>query len=238
MKVLITGASSGLGKALVDQFISRECSVWGVARRDIEKIQFASGIPNKFFYSKCDICDVNEVKKVVKEMTETGFIPDVVILNAGCAIDDIDGKINYNSFKENFNINLFGAMNWVNEILPIYLEQMKGMFVAVSTLSVYRENHKNRIAYSAAKLALSKTFENLRLQYYSSGVRFIVIHPGRMSEDKSFIGITYDNAAELIVNKLMSNNIPHTINFPFLQFLLTKLSKLIPDKIFYKYILK
>lgn len=238
MNVLITGASSGLGKSLLNEFTSRGCSVWGVARRDVQKVQFAHDSQDKWFYSQCDITDADAVKKTVKDMFAAGFVPDIVILNAGAAFDDINNGIDYNGFKGNFNVNLFGAMNWVSEILPTYLARDKGTFVAISTLSVFRENHRNRIAYSSAKSALSTAFENLRLQYYSSGVRFIVVHPGRMSREPSLIGITYDDAAKLIANKLMSKNVPHTINFPLLQFVLTKLSRLIPNSIFYKYLMK
>ncbi len=238
MNVLITGASSGLGKSMLNEFTSRGCSVWGVARRDVEKIQFTHDNHGKRHYSQCDITDSNAVKKMVKDMLATGFVPDIVILSAGAAFDDIDTGIDYDKFKENFNVNLFGAMNWVNEILPLYLSRNKGMFVAVSTLSVFRENHKNRIAYSSAKSALSTAFENLRLQYHSSEIRFVTIHPGRMSDEASLIGITYDKAAKLIADRLMSGNVPDTVNFPLLQALLTKLSRLIPDGIFHKYCMK
>ncbi|HHT9133382.1 MAG TPA: SDR family NAD(P)-dependent oxidoreductase [Candidatus Avalokitesvara rifleensis] len=238
MNVLITGASSGLGKSLLNEFTSRGCSVWGVARRNVEEVRFAPNSQGKWFYSQCDITDANAVKKTVRDMIAVDFVPDIVILNAGAAFDDIINGIDYNSFKENFNLNLFGAMNWVSEILPIFLLRNKGIFVAISTLSVFRENHRNRIAYSSAKSALSTVFENLRLQYYSSEIQFVVVHAGRMSNERSFIGTTYDAAARLIADKLLSGNIPHTINFPLFQSLLTKLSRLIPDSLFYKYCMK
>ena len=238
MNILITGASGGLGRALTNEFTARDCFVWGVARRGAEEIQFAHEGRGKRRYSQCDITNPDSVKKVVKDMFAAEFIPDVVILCAGAVFDDIDTGIDYDNFKENFNVNLFGAMNWVNEILPVFLTRDKGTFVAVSTLSVFRENHKNRIAYSASKSALSTAFENLRLQYHSSGVNFVVVHPGQMSNEPSFIGITYDKAAKLIADRLVSGNVPHTVNFPLFQALLTRLARLIPDGIFYKYCMK
>lgn len=238
MRVLITGASSGLGKSMMNEFVSRGCSVWGVARRNIEGLLVAHRRQGEWFYSQCDTTDAEAVREAVKDMLAAGFMPDIVILNAGAAFEDVNTGIDYDSFKENFNLNLFGAMNWVNEILPIYLANNKGMFVAISTLSVFRENHRNKVAYSSAKSALSTAFENLRLQYYSSGLRFVVVHAGRMSNKRSLLGTTYNEAAKLIADKLMSANVPHAIDFPLFQSLLTKLSRLIPDGLFYKYCMK
>lgn len=238
MNILITGASSGLGKSLLNEFTSRGCAVWGIARSSAEKVQFAHHGPGKWYYSQCDTTDAEAVKKTVKDMLAANFAPDIVILTVGHAFEDVNTAFDYNAFKENFNVNLFGAMNWVSEILPIYLARKRGIFVAISTLSVLRENHRNRIAYSSAKSALSTAFENLRLQYYLSEIKFIVVHAGRMSNERSFIGTTYDEAAKLIANKLMYGNISDTINFPLLQSILTRLSRLIPDGIFYKYFMK
>lgn len=230
MKILITGASKGLGKSLTEEFIERGHYVWGIARTELEN-------PG-FFYSRCDVSHLDEVKTVVSEMLEKDFIPDIIILNAGHSADDINTEFDYEKFRENFDVNLFGVLNFVNEFLPICLERKKGIFVAISSLSTYRENHKNRIGYSAAKLALSKSFENLRLQYCSSEIKFVVCNAGRMQSGKSFIGITYKDAAKLIVNKLIKERVPDIINFPRLQYFLTKILKLIPNKIFYKYILR
>lgn len=230
MKILITGVSKGLGKSLAEEFISKGNYVWGVARRELEN-------PG-FFYSRCDVSNVDEIKVTVSEMLKQNFIPDIIILNAGYSVDDISDKFDYPKFKENFDVNLFGNINLINAFLPFYLERKKGIFVAISSLSAYKENHKNRIGYSASKLALSKSFENLRLQYYSSGVKFVVCNAGRMQSGKSFIGITYKDAAKLLTNKLIKEKTPDVINFPPLQYFLTKILRLIPDKIFHKYILR
>lgn len=232
MKIFITGVSRGLGKALMNEFMERGHSVWGVARGEIEGCR-------AFFYSKCDISNPEEVRKVSQEMTQKGFIPDIIVLNAGCAVDDVSCGIEYEKLKENFNINLFGSLNWVNEFLPIYLKAGKGTFAAISSLSIYRENHQNRIGYSASKLALNKVFENLRMQYYYLGIKFIIFCAGRMTAGKSFIGVTYSDAAKLIVDNLTSGKVNNrTIDFPLIQSYLTRLTRFIPDIVFKKYIFK
>jgi 3-oxoacyl-[acyl-carrier protein] reductase len=235
MKILITGVSKGLGKSLAKEFIARGHSVWGVARSEIEECNDKAGI---FFYSKCDISNADDVKKASSEMIKKGFIPDIIILNAGYAVDDVSNSIEYGKLRENFNVNLFGSLNWVNEFLPIYIKAGKGTFAAISSLSIYRENHKNRIGYSASKLALNKVFENLRMQYHSSGIKFITLCAGRMSSDKSFIGTTYDNAAKLIAKNILSDANPSHVNFPALQYYLTRLTRFIPEAVYIKYIFK
>jgi len=245
VKVLITGASKGLGAALVMEFNARGASVWGVARS--EKPAIHPDADGRFRYSMCDVRNQDGVKKAVKEMISTGFIPDVVIFNAGAASDDVDesgGEFDMTRFRENYDANLFGAVAWIEELLPLFLKRElpssrgSGVFAAISSLSVYRENHRNRMGYSSSKIALSKAFENFRMQYHGTGVRFVAFHPGRMSEAGSFIGTTYAKAARTIAENVLSSNPPASVDFPRLQYILTRILRFVPDGLFYRFIFK
>ena len=171
MKAFVTGATKGLGLAITQELISSGAVVWGVARGDAP-----DGAPptDKFIYTRCDVGRSDDIRRTASEMKDRGFIPDVFIFNAGGATDDADDKrLDLSKVRENFNLNLFGTLGWVEEFLPACLERKSGVFLAVSSLSVLRENHKGRIGYSSSKAALSKAFENLRIQYHATGVEFI-----------------------------------------------------------------
>ncbi len=240
MKVLITGASKGLGAALVREFNARGAEVWGVARSDKATVQADAN--GRFRYSRCDVRKQNDIKNAAKEMMSAGFIPDVVVFNAGAATDDVEGTggaFDMTRFRENYDANLFGATAWVEELLPHFLKRGSGVFAAVSSMSVYRENHRNRIGYSSSKIALSKAFENFRLQYHGTGVGFIAFHPGRMSEaGGSAIGTTYAKAARTIAENALSSNPPASVDFPRLQHILTRILRLVPDGLFHRFIFK
>ena len=103
-------------------------------------------------------------------------------------------------------------------------------------MSVFIENHAKRTGYSASKLALNKTFENLRLEYLDTGVRFVIFNMGRMKEKKDLIGTSYSEAAALIVKILKENRRSNVFNIPFTQYLLTKIVQFVPKRMFGKYI--
>lgn len=240
MKVLITGASKGLGAALVREFNARGAEVWGVARSAKPAVQ--PDADGRFRYSRCDVRNMGEIKKSAAEMISTGFIPDIVIFNAGAATDDVDGSggaFDLTRFRENYDANLFGSVAWIEELLPHFLKRGSGVFAAISSLSVYRENHRNRVGYSSSKTALSKAFENFRLQYHGTGARFIAFQPGRMSEaGGSVIGTTYAKAARTIAEKALSPNPPASVDFPRLQHVLTRILMFVPEGLFHRFIFK
>lgn len=236
-KVLVTGATKGLGLAITQELSSRGAIVWGVARG-----AGPDGAPptDSSIYTRCDVGKSDDIKRTALEMKNRGFIPDVFIFNAGGAADDADDeRLDLTKLRENFDLNLFGTLGWVEEFLPTCLERKSGIFVAVSSLSVLRENHKGRIGYSSSKAALSKAFENLRIQYHAAGVEFITVHPGRMSAGKdSFLGTTYAAAAGIIVSIVLGNRHKKVVNFPFIQHQLTRLLRFIPDGLFFRFIFK
>ncbi len=237
MKAFVTGATRGLGLAITREMISRGASVWGVGRGAGREELFPT---DRFIYTRCDVGKPGDIKRTASEMKDRGFIPDLFIFNAGGATDDADDKrLDLARLRENFDLNLFGTLGWVEEFLPACLERKSGVFVAISSLSVLRENHKGRIGYSSSKAALSKAFENLRIQYHATGVEFITAHPGRMAEAKeSFLGTTYAAAAGIIVSAVMGNGRKKVVNFPFIQHLLTRLLRFIPDGVFFRFIFK
>jgi pentatricopeptide repeat protein len=232
MKVFISGVTSGLGRALAEEFSGQGHNVWGVGRRQPGASQ------ENLHYSVCDVSKLEEVRRVYAEMRDKGFIPDIVILNAGIMKDDLIPEFSYSVFKETIDINLFGAINWIDVFLPIFLKRKRGTFVAISSLCVYRGLVVNKIAYPASKAAVSAAFENLRLQFFSSGVRFITFHIGPMGKESSLFKIDYETAAERIARYLRLSRKPETVNFPLLPTLITKISKFLPDTFISKRILR
>lgn len=236
MKVLITGASRGLGAALVERYLFNGAQVWGVGRSSAP-VRVPDG--KRFIYTQCDVRDADAIRMTVRDMTGVGFIPDIAVFNAGAPTKDAADSFRFQSFRENFETNLFGTVIWVEEFLPHFLKRGSGIFAAISSQSVFRENHKDVVGYSASKLALTKAFENLRLQYLPTGVRFVTFHPGRMSAAKnSIIGTTYSNAARIIcVNTLAASPRP-VVNFPALQYYMTRALRFVPDAIFHRFIFR
>jgi len=241
MKIFITGISSGIGKALAKKLVAQGHTVWGVARRKelLEKLQGELGA-DKLLISECDLKSIDEMKAVAVSMREQNFIPDIIVLNAGVYVVDVaeDSPLQFSltSFKKNFQINLDGAMFWVAEFLPDFLERNKGTFVAISSTSAYRPG-KTSVGYPATKAALSMAFRGLRLNYADSGIKFSTIHFGpirtRMwAGSKSFLIPKASKAADFIIKVFEKKS--GSYFFPFISTTLMRLSLFFPDSFFTK----
>ncbi len=239
MRVFITGVSQGLGQKLAIQFLASGDNVWGISRGRPDWLDRSSFSIKNFQYNSCDVTKHDEIEETFGGMLQSGFIPDIVILCAGCAFEDIlETEFSLKKMRQNFELNLFGSLAWVELFLPFFLKRGRGIFAGISSMSVYRENHSRRVGYSASKAALNKTFENLNYEYRGTGVNFVVFNMGRMQEKAAKIGVSYSEAAFSISCFLRSKRIPKIVNIPFLQYVLTKILQWIPDWPFCQYIRK
>ena len=237
MKIFITGASSGLGMHLVREFAGRGDTVWGIGRRSPGAVDTGSLPGGRFSYRTCDTTDRSAVRGIADEMMRAQFIPDIIILCAGGATEDIlEGSFDLSRFEQNLDLNLLGALHWVEIFLPHFLERDRGTFAAVSSMGVLRETHRRRIGYSASKGALNKAFENLRMEYLPTGLRFVTFSMGRMTERGDTIGVSYREAARLIGRALASGRGSRTVSIPFKQFVLTRIASWVPERLFRGYI--
>lgn len=229
--VLVTGASAGLGEALCRMLADRGSRVWGVARR----ANLLEGLkkdvpPGRFFYSICDVASRDQVQTVISSMDAQGFIPRVVILNAGVNIHDLEPDFDLSQCEQVFRVNLFGALIWVDQLLPKFLHDGGGRFVAISSMSAFRVT-SHGTAYAASKAALSMAFESLRLRYRSSAVRFTTVHLGPVDTAMWPGGhfpflLSPETAAKRILGAIDKGK--EVYDCPALMVLLARLSGLLP----------
>lgn len=239
MKIFITGVSSGLGIYLAKEFLACGDKVWGIGRRKLDLEGIDVNLQQNLRYYQCDTTKDSQVQNTFEEMVKADYIPDIAIFCAGSAIDDIaEDSFRLVRFKENFSVNLFGTLCWVELLLPYFIRRDRGIFAGISSMSIYRESRKDRIGYSASRIALNKTFENLHLEYLDTGVEFAIFNMGRMKERSGIIGTSYSKAAYTIVKMLKSGKHSKLVNIPFSQYLLTRMVQFIPEKIFKNYLMK
>ena len=239
MKIFITGVSSGLGICLTKEFLACGDEVWGIGRRKFVLEGVDVELQQRFKYLRCDTTSQNRVRNTFEDMVKADFVPDIVIFCAGSATDDItENTVRLDRFKENFNLNLFGILYWIELLTPYFLKRNRGIFSGISSMSIYRENHKNRIGYSASRIALNKAFENLNLEYLNTGIEFVIFNMGRIQEKSGIIGTSYSKAAYKVFKMLNTGKISKSVNIPFSQYILTRMAQYIPDKIFRNHLMK
>lgn len=178
--VLITGASSGIGRGLAVNLARRGASVGLLARRREILDQIAEEIINAGGRARAlpaDVTQVDSVRAAVEELRHQFGPIDVLVANAGISINTSVPNLCEKEIAELINVNVIGVINSVSAVLPNMIRQGHGHLVVNSSLAAYRGLPKSA-AYCASKAAISSFFEALRIDLKGSGVDVTIIHPG------------------------------------------------------------
>ena len=178
--VLITGASSGIGRGIAIEIAKRGAKVGLVARRAdalndvVKEIGDQGGVALAL---KGDVEDSESLRTVVETLRKEFGPPDVLIANAGIGTSTDGAQLRGEEVANVVKVNVVGAANSVAAVLPQMLEQGRGHLVVISSLAAYRGLPKSA-AYCASKAAVSAMFESLRLDLQPRGLDVTIIHPG------------------------------------------------------------
>jgi short-subunit dehydrogenase len=178
--VMITGASSGIGKGVALEIASRGASLGLVARRESLLEELAGEIKArnaKAVSASADVRDPEAVRAAADRFRKELGPIDILIANAGIGTTDHAVQLKPEDAANVFGINVLGAVNSVAAVVPEMVARGQGRLVAISSLAAYRGLAKSA-AYCASKAALSSYFESLRIDLRHTGVGVTIIHPG------------------------------------------------------------
>src|ERR1044072_1188887 len=178
--VLITGASSGIGRALALELGKRGARLGLTARRAEELLRLSEEIERaggEALALPADVRDPSAMNEVAERVRERWGRIDVLIANAGMSSTTGGTRLNAGEVSDVITINVLGVVNSVAAVLPAMLERRAGQLVALSSLASYRGMPKSG-AYSASKAAVSTLFESLRVDLRRSNIAVTTIHPG------------------------------------------------------------
>lgn len=169
--VLITGASSGIGKAIAEFLQYKGYDVYGTSRN-----------PEKYPDSKVkliplDVTDTDSIQKAIQYILEETNRIDVLINNAGAGITGALEEIPTTEIKRNFETNLFGPIEVMKAVLPQMRKQKSGLIINITSIAGYM-GLPYRSVYSASKGALELITESLRMEVKEFGIEVTNIAPG------------------------------------------------------------
>lgn len=184
--VLITGASSGIGRGLAVELARRGAKLGLVARRQevLDEIvrQIAQSQPHddpdaRVLALVADVQDAQSVRAAADQLGAQFGRIDVLIANAGIGGNNDAAELDAGKFANVINTNVIGASNSVAAVIPGMVQRGIGHLVVISSLAAYRGLPKSA-AYCASKAAVSAMFESLRLDLKARGIVVTIIHPG------------------------------------------------------------
>lgn len=178
MRIVITGASSGLGKHLALGYASSANELVLLARRE-EKLEEVA-VQCRLQGSKVEtiVLDVNDFDAMYAIGTQLAKKPiDRIILNAGISVGHSGGVTPFNDFYHLFKTNFLSVHALLEPIIPKLLEQKSGEIVFISSLASLM-SMPTSVAYSSSKRALNAYSEGLRYQLHPHGIDVMTILPG------------------------------------------------------------
>ncbi|CAM3880789.1 MULTISPECIES: SDR family oxidoreductase [Flavobacterium] len=169
--VFITGASSGIGKAIGEFLLDKGFTVFGTSRNP-ERIK-----DSKIELVALDVRNVESIKTAIKQVIEKAGRIDVVINNAGVGITGPLEEIPTEEIKNNFETNLFGPIEVMKAVLPQMRLQKSGLILNITSIAGYM-GLPFRGVYSASKGALELVTEAMNMEVRSFGIRIANVAPG------------------------------------------------------------
>ena len=173
MVILITGISSGFGKAMAERLASNGHKVYGTHRRDVPQIPGVT-------YIKADASDDAQVEAAVSQVVKAEGRIDVFINNAGMGIG---GPLEFSSLddaRKQMDVNWMGMVRFLHFVLPVMRRQREGKIICISSIGGLIGLPYQGL-YSASKFAIEGYCQALRLEVKEFGIKVVVIEPGDFS---------------------------------------------------------
>jgi len=240
--IIITGASSGIGKELALLLSKEKCKLVLIARR-IEILNELKdeieGNDSELLTIKCDVTDKEQVKTAVASVIKKFNQIDGAILNSGVSLKQSFSNFDSAIAEQTFAVNYFGIVYFLNELLPILKKQRSGFIAGVSSLADARGFPVSGF-YCSSKAAVTILLESLKAEYKPFNVKILSVHPGfiktPMTNKNDFLMpflMDVEKAAQIIFKGLKKGK--SVIRFPWQMAFLTSILKRIPD-LWFQYI--
>ena len=236
-KIWITGASSGIGKALALKFANNGWKVAASARRENLLNDLKKSNPNIFPFP-LDVKDEKLTQNVFKNIVEEFKSLDICVFCTGIHDPESEKKISSEKIREIMETNFFGTLNSIIAVNAFFKEKKNGHISIVSSVAGYR-GLPAAAGYCASKSALISLAESLYFDFKRHNVRVSLINPGFIKTpmtDKNKFPMPMIKSAEFAAEKIfigLTKKNAFEIHFPIAFTMLMKLLKIMPNWLYF-----
>lgn len=195
--IIVTGASSGIGRAMAEVYAAHGAHVVMCARSGEKLKEIADGIAKHggdAVWCVADVTVEDECRRMVEEAVGRYGRIDVLICNAGLSMraifDDVDLKV----LHRLMDVNFWGTVNCAKYALP-YLQASHGSLVGISSVAGLH-GLPGRTGYSASKFAMTGFLETVRIENLKKGLHVMVACPGFTASNVRFAALTADGSQQ------------------------------------------
>ena len=237
MRVVITGASSGIGAALARHYAAQGATLGLIARRDTELRQLI-GVPSRLtFVYAVDVTDAEGMKAAAADFIARAGVPDLVIANAGISVGTLTREAGDQPvFERVLAVNVVGMFNTFHPFVGPMCAAGRGTLAGIASVAGIR-GLAGSGAYSASKAAAISYMESLRGELRGSGVKVVPVAPGYIEPPMPAVNtypmpfiLPVDEAAQRIARVIDSGRSYAVI--PWQMAIVAKLLRLLPNPLF------
>ena len=240
--IWITGASSGIGKALAIKFANEGWQVAASARRESLLKELSNQYTNIQSFP-LDVTDSDKCKSVFKDIVEKFENIEICVFGTGIHDPKSEKKFNLEKIKKIMEVNFFGTMNSINSVYDYFGQRKVGQISIISSVAGYR-GLPAAGAYCASKSALTSFAESLHFEMKRKNVRVSLISPGfiktPMTDQNDFpmpMIKSPEFAADQIYNGLIKKS-GFEIHFPKVFTFFMKFLRILPSSIYFRFLEK
>ena len=235
--IWITGASTGIGKAVAIKFANKGWNVAISARRENLLKEISDNNENILSFP-LDVTDKYNCKEVFKKIKNRFENIDICFFSTGTWNPKKEKDIDVEQIEDVFKVNFFGTLNCIKAVEEYFKNKKNGTISIVSSIAGYR-GLPNSTGYGPSKSALNNLAESLYFDFKRSNVRICLISPGFIKTpmtDKNDFKMpflkTTEYAAEKIYDGLINKN-DFEIHFPKSLTIILKMLSFIPSKMYF-----
>ncbi len=167
--IIVTGASSGIGRAIAEHLGKKGHHVYGCSRSTVDSKHFTS--------VSLDVTKTTEVENILSKIFINEGRIDAVVNNAGLGVAGPFETSNTDEIRKAMEVNFYGTINMCQQVLPFMRKQKNGHIINISSIgSVMGLPYRG--FYSASKASVDIMTEALRMEVKGFGIKVCLVHPG------------------------------------------------------------
>lgn len=212
---LITGATGGIGMAIVD-ILSKKFNLILVARNEEKLEQLSSKNNSVLQYIKCDLSNLNEIKGLIEKINMDNLAIDVLVNNAGINDDSLFLRMNTEKWENVINTNLSSNFHLTSHISKLMIKKKWGRIINITSV-VGHTGNLGQANYCASKAGIIGMSKSIALELAKRNVTVNCISPGFI--ESNMTDLLTDNQKEIILKKIPLQTIgspydvAHCVNF-------------------------
>ena len=238
--IWITGASSGIGKALAIKFAENNWIVAASARREnlLDELKLINENIHSF---PLDVNEIDKCKLTSKKIIERFGNIDICVFGTGMHDPKSEKKFNLEKIREIMEVNYFGTMNSINSVYEYFSEKQNGQISIISSVAGYR-GLPAAGAYCASKAALTSFAESLYFDMQMKNVHVSLISPGFIKTpmtDQNDFPMPMIKSPEFAAEQIyigLTKKTGFEIHFPKAFTFFLKFLRILPNSIYFKLI--